>query len=189
MKNLRLVHPASLPEGDPSGVRCSWELRGSLLEAAFEVRSPRIRANEAFGRERSQEGLWDWDVVELFLSVNGSPSGLPYHEFQVSPLDQFFELKVLEPRRRVDRGFASGFRHSARQDGAGGWSATLSIPLDRLGWGGDPGALRGGFFSILGEPGKKTYWSLFLPPQETPDFHLPELFAPLIPDTSFASGR
>ena len=33
-----------------------------------------------------------------------APGGT-YHEFQVSPLNQYLELRILEPRVRVDREF------------------------------------------------------------------------------------
>lgn len=156
-------------------------LRGSLLVARFVVRSghsPYVNPSLAVGT--SQWGLWDWDVVELFVSCGGGASRTPYYEFQVSPLGQQFELEVFEPRKRTNRDFRSGLVCSARISKGMGWEGELSVPLDRLGWNGDSSTVFGNAFAILGGPGAKTYWSLFLGPQQTPDFHLPQEFHPLL---------
>jgi hypothetical protein len=182
MKMLNLVHPSreSLPPSAPTGVGVDLHLVGSLLIARFSVRrSAEVYVNSALPKGESQWGLWDWDVVELFLSCGGQASRLPYYEFQVSPLGQHLELEILEPRKKVNRDFRSGLRCSARVSPGKGWEGELSVSLDRLGWKGDASTLVGNAFAIVGPPTERTYWSLFLGPQQKPDFHLPHEFRPL----------
>ncbi len=149
--------------------------------ARFEVRSSTlIHVNPSFEKDGANWGLWDWDVVELFVSC--APKGLPYYEFQVSPLGQRFELKIEEPRKKVDRDFKSGFMADAskRPRSPGGWDAEISVPLSVLGWDRKPESIIGNAFAILGPPKARTYWSRFLKPQKVPDFHRPKEFKSLI---------
>ncbi|MBI3542235.1 MAG: hypothetical protein HY075_03035 [Deltaproteobacteria bacterium] len=149
---------------------------GGRLSARFEVSGQPSRVNAALPTDGPQWGLWDWDVVELFVAASKEPT---YHEFQVSPLGQHFELEIFEPRKRFNRDFRSGFTHSATRTADDRWSAQLAIDLSKLGWTGERADVRGNAFAILGAPGAKTYWSLSTPPQAKPDFHLPEHFKPL----------
>jgi hypothetical protein len=154
-------------------------LQGSVLSARFKIRSDGpASVNPKFATGGSQWGLWEWDVVELFVSC--SSSRLPYYEFEVSPLGQFLELEILEPRKTVNRDFESGLTHLVRRSGPNEWEAEIGIPLDRLGWNGDPKTVSGNAYAILGPKESRTYWSLFLEQQEKPDFHLPQLFKPLL---------
>lgn len=180
-RSLRLVHPVEVPAslGDARiSVRFALE-DGDRLTADFSVRAARLSFNRDFPSQGSHWGLWDWDVVELFVSTGGSD----YYEFQVSPLDQAFELRIFEPRKRFDKEFRCAWTHASSVSGEAGayeWNARMSLPLRELGWGGDVTAIRGGAFAILGAAGERGYWSLFLPPQEKPDFHLPSCFGSLL---------
>lgn len=176
---LRLVHPGELPTkvSAQAGVAVAFEIADGRLGAKFQVRGVPVHANPTIEKGVSHWGLWDWDVVELFVSASGDPDH--YFEFQVSPLGQYFELEVHEPRVRVNRDYRSGVTVAARQLGRDSWDAELWVPLDSLGSRkGQPidvKQLRGNAFAIL----SKTYWSLHLPPQEKPDFHLPQYFKPI----------
>lgn len=184
MKTLNLVYPAV--DGsilDSHSVAVEFSLQNKVLTARFDVTCPAITANPALSGNDSQWGLWDWDVVELFLAPFRPTDGqFPcYLEFQVSPLNQYFEMMIFEPRKRFDRDFRLlGLRHSASILSEKRWTAELQIPLAPLGWDGDPGSLFGNAFSIQGKPGERNYWSLYLPPQTKPDFHLPRHFQPLL---------
>ncbi|MGZ3696679.1 MAG: hypothetical protein ACXWPM_02370 [Bdellovibrionota bacterium] len=173
---LRCVHPARVPV--EFGVDARVSLAGTLLVAEFDVRSGPIHANPAFSQSDSVWGLWDFDVVELFIRTS---SGSTYFEFQVSPEGQGFELEVLEPRKQVNREFRSGFQREARRLSPDSWSARIEIDLANLSWDGNPRSLQGNLFAILGEGTERTYWSAFLPEQKVPDFHLPQYFRALIP--------
>lgn len=173
---LRLVHPKMSSRTSQTVVTVDFALESHTLVASFDVRhQPEPYVNEALGKDSSQWGLWEHDVVELFLRVGGEPT---YYEFQVSPLGQFFELEIFEPRKRVNDKFKSGFTYNVERHAPTDWSARLRLPLKNLGWDERLESLRGNAFAILGnEP--RTYWSTGLPEQDTPDFHLPQYFIPL----------
>lgn len=173
---MNCVHPTQLvPQG--LSVKYGVNIEENDLRVDFGVQSaspPFVRKELLF--DQSQWGLWEADVVECFVDLGQGH----YYEFILSPLGQFFELKIDEPRVRFDRSFKSGFRHAVRSFDSGAWSATMWIPIRQLGWQGELGVIRGGLFAILGAEPNRTYWSSFLPPQEKPDFHLPQHFKPLL---------
>ncbi|MBI3556580.1 MAG: hypothetical protein HY074_09980 [Deltaproteobacteria bacterium] len=173
-KPLRVVFSEPAAQGTHPEVGVSFEPpRDGLLKVRFEVRGALPRVNAALRTDKSQWGLWDWDVVELFVSANDSAI---YYEFQLSPLDQFFELEIFEPRVRINKEFVSNFVHAVEQVAADAWKAVFKIPLAPLGWDGKMDSLRGNAFAILGPPGARSYLSLNLPKQAKPDFHLPQYF-------------
>jgi hypothetical protein len=192
VKPLHCIHPTAQTaskEADPGySAQVGFGLAGDRLRARFVVRCPELNVDPEVPDNAPHWGLWERDVVELFI---GFPHK-PYFEFQVSPLGQYFELKVLEPRMQWQRDLPGAWSRGARiisaPEAAPGsphqgahWEAWMEIPLRPLGWGGDLEQLRGGAFAILGAASRRTYWSLFLPPQEKPDFHIPESFGRLIP--------
>lgn len=96
----------------------------------------------------------------------------------MSPLGQFFELEIFKPRTDFNKSFQSGFISSV-QSAENKWTATLRIPLKSLGW--EKGMnLSGNAFACLGKKSERTYWSLFTPQQEKPDFHMVEHFKALL---------
>lgn len=159
----------SLDASTRASVQARFEIKEQFFVAHFQVRDRTLNFNPNLPRTASQWGLWDWDVVELFIATSPSET---YYEFQVSPLDQYFELEIFEPRKRFNKAFESGFRHCAEIKSETSWNARMEIDLSKLGWDGRPGSLRGNAFAIL----SKTYWSLNLPKQKSPDFHLPQYF-------------
>ena len=185
---LNLVYPprSVFKQVAPYQVEVSTRLiEGGILEANFQVRSdfsPYV--NPKLHLEYSQWGLWEWDVVELFVSCSGDadirPLNCPYYEFQLSPLGQFFELKVFEPRKKMDQSFKSGFSHSVERFEKGNWNAQMKIALEPLGWDRRPESVVGNAFAILGESPQRTYWSRYLDSQVKPDFHLPSEFMRLV---------
>jgi hypothetical protein len=177
MSMLNLVHPKKVPGAAEIEVDVTFGLRDGDLAVEFSVKGSPARVNPTLAMDRSQWGLWDWDVVEVFLRLGESPG--TYYEFQVSPKNQYFELEVFEPRKRFNREFASGFGHRAAIT-ENGWHAEMRIPISKLGWDGNPESVYGNSFAVLGEAEQKTYWSQFLTYQEKPDFHLPEFFRPLL---------
>jgi hypothetical protein len=169
---LKLVYPAQ--SLDPVRVAVGFALEGETLRVKFDTQGTKPNANAKLEHGVSQWGLWDWDVVELFISAD--PASKTYYEFQLSPIGQFFELEIFEPRKSFNREFNSGFKHHVELVSPTHWRAEMQIPLKSIGWDGKPASLCANAFAILGEGVKKTYWSLTLPRQEKPDFHLPEHF-------------
>ena len=129
----------------------------------------------ALPKDRSAHGLWETDVFEVFLSealTEDDVAKAPYLEFQVSPLGQFFALRVLEPRKRFDS--TARLPVSVRSEQQGSlWKAEIEIPWK------ENQPLFGNLYAILGAPEAREYWSAFTPPQKTPDFHVPSQFRKL----------
>jgi hypothetical protein len=178
MEPLHCIHSEAFSR---PAVSVSLGLEGDELVARYEVSTPEIHADSSASRTEAVWGLWDHDVVELFVCADPGPDGssLPYYEFQVSPLDQFFELEILKPRKETNRLFRSKFSHQARITRQG-WNAEMRIPLRAIGWKGDPSRVSGNAFAILGKSGERSYFSLFIEKQDVPDFHLPERFRRLL---------
>ena len=76
-----------------------------------------------------------FDVVEVFVTV--SETGFPYYEFEVSPYNQTFQVRIVKGKPFQD-GVDLGLVSSAKIV-PGGWTAEMKIPLKPLGWDGDPG--------------------------------------------------
>jgi hypothetical protein len=168
--DLALVAPAKSVLKRP--VQASAALADDILTAGFSVSAPSLNARKVLD---PQKHPYDYDVVELFLTF--SETGFPYYEFEVSPFDQTFQVKIVSHVRHqegVDLGLVSSATILPH-----GWSAELKIPLKPLGWDGDPGKIRGNFYSILGRP-PRSYWSTFLPPAKAANFHQPQFFQPLL---------
>jgi hypothetical protein len=176
---LTCVHaeggPSSITEWGVLATALTLSAEGILrVDFQIETAHPAVTLPELQDPE-SNWGLWEGDVVEVFLQLGGP--GSPYYEFQASPLGQVFQLRVDEPRVRFDRTYrCSGFKARAERRVGTGWSATLELPLREMGWDGKLKSIRGGLFAVLGSREQRTYWAAFLPPQAHPDFHLPGEF-------------
>jgi hypothetical protein len=168
--DLALVSPAKSVLKKP--VQVSASLAGDILTAGFSVSSPSLNAKKVLGPKQYP---YMFDVVELFVTF--SETGFPYYEFEVSPYNQTFQVRIVS-RTRHQEGVDLGLGSTATLR-TGGWNAELKIPLNSLGWDGDPTKIRGNFYSVLGRA-PRSYWSSFLPRAKKPDFHLPQFFKPLL---------
>jgi hypothetical protein len=150
----------------------AW-LADDTLTVRYSVSSPSLNARKVLG---PQQHPYLFDVVELFVTF--SETGFPYYEFEVSPLNQTFQVKIPGGGKPHQEGVDLGLVSSAaiRPDG---WSAELKIPLKPLGWDGDPRKIRGNFYSIL-EHAPRSFWSSFLPKARKANFHQPQFFQPLL---------
>jgi hypothetical protein len=167
---LSLVGPAASALKNPVQVRTS--VADDVLVAGFSVTSPSMNAKRVLG---PGEHPYQFDVVELFVTF--SESGFPYFEFEVSPYNQTFQVRIVSAREHhegVDLGLTSTATIAKR-----GWTAELKIPLKPLGWDGDPACIRGNLYSILGLTRKRSYWSAFLPKAAKANFHQPQYFKAL----------
>lgn len=169
---LSLVTPARSVLKKP--VQAKAALADDTLTVGYTVSAPSLNARKVLG---PQKHPYDFDVVELFVTF--SETGFPYYEFEVSPYNEKFQVRIVsrtQPRQEgVDLGLVSTATILPR-----GWTAELKIPLKPLGWDGDPRKIRGNFYSILGRA-PRSYWSSFLPKAKKPDFHQPQFFQPLLP--------
>ena len=168
--DLTLVAPARSVLKQPVQVKAA--IADDILSVGYSVSSPSLNARKRLG---PQQHPYMFDVVELFVTF--AETGFPYYEFEVSPFNQTFQVRIVS-RTQHQEGVDLGLVSSATIV-PGGWSAELKIPLKPLGWDGDPDAIRGNFYAILGRA-PRSYWSSFLPKARKPDFHQPQFFQPLL---------
>jgi hypothetical protein len=169
---LSLVAPATSALKNP--VEAHVSLADDALVARFSVLAPSLNAKKVFA---AGEYPYQFDVVELFVTF--SDSGFPYYEFEVSPYNQTFQVRIVSAKQHQE-GVDLGSTSTATIV-TGGWNAELAIPLKPLGWDGDPSKVRGNFYSVLGPKLKRSYWSTFLPKAQKANFHQPQYFKPLLP--------
>jgi hypothetical protein len=168
---LSLVAPAKSALEKPVQVKAS--LADDTLSVRYSVSAPSLNARKVLG---AGQYPYMFDVVELFVTF--SQTGFPYFEFEVSPYDQTFQVKIVSHGEPFQEGIDLGLVSEATLL-PDGWTADLKIPLKALGWDGDPGTIRGNFFAIL-ERAPRSYWSSFLPRAKKPNFHQPQFFQPLL---------
>lgn len=131
--------------------------------------------------DRDTPGLWNRDVVEVFL--NPDPSRVNhYYEFEVAPNNLWIDLEInLDRKPMGNAAWNSGFVHATRI-GKTVWSCEMRIPVESmtargyelragLEW-------RGNFFRADGEGSdaerRLLAWSPTLSPK--PNFHVPTRF-------------
>ena len=168
---LSLVTPARSDLKDP--VQANLLLADDILTARFSVSAPSLNAKKTLG---PNEYPYEFDVVELFVTF--SATGFPYYEFEVSPYNQTFQVRIVSARQHQE-GVDLGLKSTATIS-PGSWTAELKIPLKPLGWDGKPENIRGNFYSVLGQPPKRSFRSAFLPRAAKADFHQPKYFQPLL---------
>lgn len=171
---LTLAYPAESQLVQPVDVQ--FQLTEDHLIAQFSVRTESINAKPVLG---PKEYPYQGDVVELFISVAGNAEPLPYFEFELSPYDNTFEVRVDSLKKAFVEGIKTGFTHEVERH-EGGWTARMTIPLTELGWNGEASMIRGNAYAILGKSPNRSFWSLSLPKQLKPNFHKPEFFKPLL---------
>jgi len=169
--DLSLVAPAKSALEKP--VQAKASLADDILAVSYSVTAPSLNAIKTLG---PRQYPYMFDVVELFVTF--SETGFPYFEFEVSPYNQTFQVKIVSLTEPFQEGLDLGLVSEATLR-PGGWTADLKIPLKALGWDGDPRTIRGNFYSVL-ERAPRSYWSAFLPPARKPNFHQPQFFQPLL---------
>lgn len=169
--DLSLVSPARSALKNP--VQATASVESDILIARFSVASPSLNAKRNLG---PTEHPYQFDVVELFVTF--SDNGFPYFEFEVSPYNRNFQVRIVSAKEHhegVDLGLTS-----MATIVTGGWNAEFSIPLKSLGWDGDPSKIRGNYYSVLGPAKGRSYWSAFLPKAAKANFHQVQFFKPLL---------
>jgi alpha-galactosidase len=144
-----------------------------------------LNVNPAWGTGSSVPGLWEKDVVEVFLRPESCDD---YFELEVSPLGQWLDVHVRKPRVDVDFRWNSGLRVDAKIDKAGGvWSAVLAVPFaPMMGCFGDRtcpqigDAWRLNLYRMAGEEPEREYLAWCPTFTAVPDFHVPSAFGNII---------
>ena len=116
-------------------------------------------------------GLWDFEVVELFIACEARPER--YLELEVGPHGHFLALSFEQVRasdaRQLSASGAVSYRSEIRGER---WSACLIFPHRWL----PPKPWRGCAFAIDGVGRERRYFLSSLLPGEMPDFHQPASF-------------
>lgn len=175
VSTLKLVHPEESTFKNP--VTVQWNLDGKNLIVHFDVDAPVVHQKKTFG---PKDYPFQFDVVEIFVAVNDpKEKDFSYFEFELTPNKQTYDVRIdfingkKQPAVEIQKNVEVGVSVSPKN-----WSGSFIIPLNELGWKGNPQFLRGNFYAIIGKA-PRTYWSSFLPPQQKANFHKPEHFKPL----------
>tara|TARA_Y100000385_G_C13072965_1_gene629956 strand:+ start:1636 stop:2163 length:528 start_codon:yes stop_codon:yes gene_type:complete len=152
-------------------VLVEWKVEGDYVHFDFEVSNYKPHQNQDFGKDYKENwGLWESDVVEIFLKREDSQD---YLEVQTSPLNQPFGLVIEEPRVKWHVPEVLDLAVSNITLGSS-WKSTLSIGLNFIP--GNSKKIIGNCFACLGNKESREYFALNINTEETPDFHRPELF-------------
>jgi alpha-galactosidase len=179
----RLARRADAASLNSTSVKSLWN--EAALFFYFVCGFDSLTVNSAWPKDQPVIGLWDKDVVEVFVKP-AACSG--YFEVEVSPLGQWVDLRVLTPRVDVDFGWRSELRtrvdvfHEARL-----WSVMLALPWAPMSAAGgasiQPRAgdiWRLNLFRMAGEGADREYLAWCPTFTTSPDFHVPDAFGNLI---------
>jgi hypothetical protein len=169
---LTLAYPKISSLKKPVNVHLKIE--NGFLVANFKVKTPTRYTKDPMG---PNEFPYNFDVVGLF--VTASETNYPYYEFEVTPLGQTYQVEIQAPGKFIG-GVDLGLQSRAKITGTE-WAAEMKIPLEKIRGLGDPSKLKGNAFGVFGKKLERTYWSLNLPPQKKPQFHLPQFFLTFFP--------
>jgi hypothetical protein len=79
--------------------------------------------------DKPRRGLWDRDVVEIFLGDDWQ-NIRHYREYEIAPTGDWIDLAIDLDKKDGDRGWQSGWKTKARIDeGSHTWYAAAKIPL------------------------------------------------------------
>ncbi len=150
----------------------------------FDCWFDRLNIDEALARDRSVRGLWEKDVVEIFLKPEARDD---YFEIEISPLGQWLDAHIRMPRIDVNFHWSSRLKLKVEIDRPEQkWRLFVSLPF--ASFGGPSGDIRpptvgevwrANFCRIAGERPEREYlaWRPTFTPR--PDFHVPACFGNL----------
>lgn len=159
-------------------VSAEWRLDGKNLLVNFNVDQPVLHQKKIF---TATDYPFQYDVVEIFMAVNNpQDTNFHYYEFEVTPHNQVFNVhfELIDGKLKREEGVNLSAITTAHMTPTS-WSASFSIPLEQLGWEGNPEYIRANFYAITDKRPKRKFWSTFLPKTNSPNFNKPEYFKPL----------
>ena len=146
----------------------------------FESWFDSLNVNPEWSRETAIEGLWNKDVVEVFLKPGAASS---YFEIEVSPLGQWANMRIVEPRVEVDLEWNSDLELEAllsKHESI--WRVFLGLPYKSIRE--EPPAVgtswRVNLYRIAGKEPHREYLAWRPAFTGQPDFHVPSSFGHLI---------
>ena len=146
----------------------------------FESWFDSLNVNPEWSRETAIEGLWNKDVVEVFLKPGAAPS---YFEIEVSPLGQWADMRIVEPRVEVDLEWNSDLElETLLSKHESIWRVFLGLPYKSI-WEEPPEvgtSWRVNLYRIAGKEPHREYLAWRPTFTGQPDFHVPSSFGHLI---------
>ncbi len=121
------------------------------------------------GAPGSTDGLWQHEVVELFVAGPADDDGIPYTEIELSPWGHHLVLQLHGVRNRVAAEPSIAFRACRR---GRRWLGAARVDLALL----PPQPWRANAFAIHGVGDARRYLAATPLPGERPDFHQPANF-------------
>ncbi len=123
----------------------------------------------------SVDGLWNFEVVELFIAGPPQRDGaIPYLEVELGPHGHYLVLQLSDIRKVATQGFPLEF--DAEIDfKARRWRGRAQIPASYL----PPLPHHLNVYAIHGTGSKRCYLAWQPVPGARPDFHQPRCFVPL----------
>lgn len=116
-------------------------------------------------------GLWNYEVVELFIADAGANDAVQYLEVELSPHGHHLVLRLEGIRRAVEEGL--DLYYTARVDSeARRWTGEAIVPGSWL----PPAPHRVNAFAIHGRGDARRYLAWSPLPGPLPDFHQPHRF-------------
>lgn len=146
----------------------------------FESWFDSLNVNPEWSREAATEGLWNKDAVEVFLKPGTAPY---YFEIEVSPLGQWANMRIVEPRVEVDLEWNSDLELEtllSKQESI--WRVFLGLSYESIleeppevgtSW-------QGNLYRIAGKEPHRGYLAWRPTFTGQPDFHVPPSFCHLI---------
>ena len=191
------TNPDSAFWREPAGIVAERDANGDAVSGyRMEVRSRWTRKNLYFlficpyvdlnlnpdpKTEVETNGLWNWDVAEVFIGGNFQ-NIRRYKEFEISPQGEWIDLDIDldRPKDPHDWGWNSGFKVEARIDPRSHrWYGFMKIPYSSVD--SRPASagslLRVNFF--LSEGAGASHQQIAWQPTHSQSFHVPEVFGKL----------
>jgi hypothetical protein len=117
----------------------------------------------------STPGLWEHEVVEVFVAGEGPPEAVEYTELELAPGGHYLVLRFRGVRQRLAAGLPLDYR-AAVADGR--WRGVARLPLSTL----PPPPWRIAAFALHGAGPDRRHLASVPLPGPRPDFHQPHRF-------------
>lgn len=125
------------------------------------------------------DGLWEYDVVELFLSAGARDGAVRYIELEVGPGGHWLALGFRGVRTRTEH-FTSAVPELEQSQSTGRWIGRASFPLAELESFLGPPPFHGLAAACLGAGSERRTLCAPALPGRQPDFHQPRAWPLLV---------
>jgi hypothetical protein len=168
---MKKLIPHHSNKSNKANIEASWEFFENSIEFTITVYDyDKSNINSKYlVSDWNNIGLWDYDVVEVFISRSNK---LPYLELQSSPINQNFALIINNPRLETIAPYKIETKIDISSQNP--WVTVINIPFSDI-----PGSgniLYGNCFSCLGSAKNRNYYALNINKEDNANFHKPELF-------------